>query len=87
MSTNHKRKKLKIRLYKIRNFGSSKNIIKEVKRQVTDGEKIITIHISIKDSYSKYIKNLYRSVTETKKFKMNKTLGQSLLNKIYLNSQ
>lgn len=69
MSTNHKRKKLKIRLYKIRNFGSSKNIIKEVKRQVTDGEKIITIHISIKDSYSKYIKNLYRSVTETKKFK------------------
>lgn len=81
-------KKIKIGLYKIRSFCSSKSINKKMKRQVADWEKMFIIHVSIKDSYSEYLKELYGSITKRQKnLKMNKPLGQSLHNKTYPNNQ
>lgn len=42
-----------------------------MKRQVTAWEKMCIIHMPIKDSYSEYIKNLYRSIIKRQKTSKN----------------
>lgn len=52
--------KVKLAFIKIKNC-ASKHIIKKVKKQSTEWEKVLTNHVSDKGLVSKYIKNSYKS--------------------------
>lgn len=50
---------------KVKNFYSSKDIIKRMKRQAnifSNEKKIFAMHVTTKVSYPEYVKNLHRSI-------------------------
>ena len=61
---------------KVKNFCSSKDITKRMKRQATDWKKIFAKHI-LQNQYAEYIKNSQNSVRKPN-FKMGKRFEQTL---------
>ena len=55
----------------MKQFCFLENIIKKMKRQLTDWEKIFTSHIPLKDLYPEYAKSSYNSMRK-KKLKISK---------------
>lgn len=55
-------KKATLKYIKIQNFPSSKGSIRNVKRQVTELEKIFVINRSYKDLDPEYMRNSYKSI-------------------------
>lgn len=48
----------------IKNFWASEDIIKKVKRQLTEWEKIFTNHILMRDECPEYVKDSYNSTAK-----------------------
>lgn len=59
-SITHKNEKLDF--IKIKNFFSSKDTNRRIKKQAAGWEKIFGIHLSEKDFYSEYIKNFFKPI-------------------------
>lgn len=53
----HQRKQMRNLTVKIKNFGLLKDIVKKMKRQATDGAKILANYVPNKILYPEYIKD------------------------------